>query len=286
MKDAKETIENTMTEIEIKAHVAEPARTESIIRGFATLTKETTKSDVYWARGNVDGTWALDRRSVIAAKSLAASFAVALVAATCAIAGYGKTVILGVCLGGFALVAILSWALGRGREGGARKNARDSGKTGDSIATGDATRPIKVRIRDESGSVVVTYKRKELRDEIEVNDEREFAIDDRASFEALIADLGFKPYITKEKRTKTFSYRASDGTDVSIELSLVAGLGWFAELEILADGPDDEFTAAAQRTLRSTLALMGIPESAIETRYYTDMLREAAKLDRSHFPNK
>jgi predicted adenylyl cyclase CyaB len=285
-----------MTEIEIKAHVADPVATEKILRGFATLKKETTKSDVYWSRGNVergadDGSWALDRRAVNAAKSLGASFAVAIAAAVCAMAGCGKTVILGVCLGGFAIVAILSWALGRGRDDGERKSARKKNPRA-TIRAGmrdDAARPIKVRIRAEGGSVVVTYKRKEIQGEIEVNDEREFAIDDRAAFEALISDMGLTPYISKEKSTKTFAYRASDGTDVSIELSLVAGLGWFAELEILADGPDEGRIAAARRTLRSTLALMGIPDSSIETRYYTDMLREAGEAGesgRSHFPSE
>lgn len=277
-----------MTEIEIKAHVADPAATEAIVRGFATLQKVTTKSDVYWARGlggtqsdavpSDGGTWALDVRAVNAAKSIGASFAVAIAAAVCAIAGCGKSVILGVCLGGFAIVAVLSWALNRKSTGTAKGMASARGE--------GAASPITVRIRDENGAIAVTYKRKEMRGDVEVNDEREFSIDARASFEALIADLGFKPYISKEKSTKTFAYRAPDGTEVGIELSLVAGLGWFAELEILADEPSERQTDAARRTLRSTLALMGIPEVAIETRYYTEMLREAESLGRSHAPSR
>ena len=145
---------------------------------------------------------------------------------------------------------------------------------------------VKVRIREEravdggqqagTGTTVVTYKRKELQGDIEVNDEREFTIDDRGAFEILIGDLGFVPYIQKEKDTKSFSYRAPDGFDVTIELSLVAGLGSFVELEILADNPSPEETSRAQCVLRETLLRCGISESAIERRYYTDMLAESA----------
>lgn len=138
--------------------------------------------------------------------------------------------------------------------------------------TEEVTRPVKVRIRDENGAVVVTYKRKELQNDIEINDEREFSIDDRAAFEALITDLGFTPYISKEKKTKTFALRTTDKIAVTIELSLVAELGWFVELEILADNPDENETTRARTTLRETLAKCGVPESAIESRYYTDML--------------
>jgi adenylate cyclase class 2 len=127
-------------------------------------------------------------------------------------------------------------------------------------------------VRAEAGETVVTYKRKELQGDIEVNDEREFSIGNRAAFESLITDLGFKPFITKEKQTKTFSYAAEGVTSVGIELSLVTGLGWFVELEILADDPDEAETARARAVLRETLAKCGIDPSAIESRYYTDML--------------
>jgi predicted adenylyl cyclase CyaB len=215
-----------MTEIEIKAHVADPDSTEKTIRAFAAFTSRVFKSDAYW-----------------------------------------------------------------------KKN--DGGTAGDDIAeaSGPAapTPPVKVRIREErqaeggteaagTGTTVVTYKRKELQGDIEVNDEREFTIDDRSAFETLIGDLGFVPYIRKEKDTKSFSWQAPGGCTVTIELSLVAGLGWFVELEILADYPSPEETARAQNLLRETLKRCGIPESAIERRYYTDMLAEATP--RSHLPKQ
>jgi adenylate cyclase class 2 len=292
-----------MTEIELKAHVADPAGTEAIIRGFATFIKETNKSDTYWARPataaqsagatgvahndpplasgangarEAGNTWELNQATKITAYSLVASFAVALAAAGCALVGASKYVILGVCLGGFALVAAVSFILKR-RAGNQSVTQPSSVARGTCAESDDGDsagrRPIKVRIREEDGKTVVTYKRKELQGDIEVNDEREFAIDDRAAFEALIADLGFAPDIAKEKTTKCFEYRAPDGTVVNVELSLVGALGWFIELEILAEEPSEAQTASAQRTLRATLALAGIGESAIEPRYYTDMLK-------------
>ncbi len=177
-----------MTEIEIKARVADPVATEAAIRAFARFERETVKLDEYW-----------------------------------------------------------------GLEGPA-----------DSFT--------KVRIREEDGVSTVTYKRKETRGDIEVNDEREFTVSDRSALECLLEDLGFAVYVKKEKRTKTFSCRAGNGTPVAIELSLVARLGWFVELEILAENPDEEYVARAESALRETLARCGVPESAIERRFYTEML--------------
>ncbi len=183
-----------MTEIEIKARVADPAKTENAIRAFASFERETIKRDEYWG---------LD--------------------------------------------------VPEGREG----------------PTGSF---MKVRVRDEDGVSTVTYKRKETRGDIEVNDEREFSVSDRSALECLLEDIGFAIYIKKEKATKSFRCRAGDGTPVTIELSLIAGLGWFVELEILADEPDEGTIACAEAALRETLAKCGIPESAIERRFYTEML--------------
>ncbi len=52
----------------------------------------------------------------------------------------------------------------------------------------------------------------------------------------------------------------------------MARLGWFVELEILAENPDEEYVARAESALRETLARCGVPESAIERRFYTEML--------------
>ena len=202
-----------MTEIELKAHVRDPAETERIILGFAEARGEVLKRDVYWRRPGPESPPG---------------------------AGPAKS--------------------------GAGSSARSIDEA------------IKLRIRDEGGKAVVTYKRKELRADIEVNDEREFAVSDRAALECLITDLGFEPYISKEKRTKSFAFAGDGGIPVTIELSLVTGLGWFVEIEILMENPGETETGRARKLLRETLARCGIPESELEPRFYTDLLREREAL--------
>lgn len=145
----------------------------------------------------------------------------------------------------------------------------------ESMTTSDdpvETKSVKVRLREENDEVFVTYKRKEVQGQIEVNDEQEFMISDRKAFEVLLGDIGFAPYITKNKKTKSFSSIATDGTEITIELSMLEGLGYFIEIEILADNPDAAETTRAQNMLFETLHTCGIDESAIESRYYTDLL--------------
>jgi adenylate cyclase class 2 len=261
-----------MTEIELKAHVADPAETERIIRTFADFRKETEKSDAYWKRPGMDDpentageakpvSPAYEKLPVFAAISIAFTFLAALAAAIAVTAGAGKTAVIAICLGA-ASVDLVAGIVTLGKRGrkktAAPKNAR----------------PVKVRIRNEDGETVVTYKRKEVQGGIEVNDEREFTIDDAAAFEALLVDLDFAPFIEKHKTTKSFYLKEDDGTELTIELSLVRDLGWFVEIEILANSPDAAETERARATLMRTLGRCGIPESAIEGRYYTEMLAD------------
>jgi predicted adenylyl cyclase CyaB len=279
-----------MTEIEIKAHVADPAGTERIIRGFAEFRKEAVKSDTYWkiapektqvsraipatnpARKSAGRE--IDTQTIAAAVATGLTFLFAIAAVVSVLSGADKKIAIYICLGGFITTTVVSWLIKRSLDGANAKREKNAPQDARGESNGTADAPVKIRIREEDGDVVVTYKKKELRGDTEVNDEREFTVNDRAAFEALVTDIGFDPYISKEKNTKSFSYRAPDGTEVTIELSLVARLGWFAELEILAENPTKEETERAQRILRATLALSGIPESAIEPKYYTDMLRE------------
>lgn len=143
--------------------------------------------------------------------------------------------------------------------------------------------PRKVRIREEDGTLTVTYKRKEIRGETEVNNESEFTIDNRESFEAFISDVGFSPSNVKEKRTRRWTCsmpidarQAGETREIGIELSLVANLGWFLELEALIETPDDKMIDGVRHALLELLARCGIPETALESRYYTEMLADRA----------
>lgn len=293
-----------MTEIELKAHVADPVETEKRIRAFASFRSETVKKDCYWTAGggseptlqpvsaqaprqadraasvqpDIVAEHASDKMTVTAAATVAGTMAVAIVAAGLAVAGAGKIVIIGLCLGTALLSAIASIVTGMRSRPPVRSTRTEPTRE-------EAPRRLKVRLREEvagdetPAQTIVTYKRKELAGNIEVNDEKEFSIDNREDFEALLGDLGFRLEIRKEKATKTFDWTAPDGTAVGIELSLVGDLGWFVEIEILAESPGDAEIARAQGHVRSALTRCGIPESAVETRFYTDMIAELTRAD-------
>jgi adenylate cyclase class 2 len=140
----------------------------------------------------------------------------------------------------------------------------------------DPRHPIRVRRESFTGPggetahiTLVTYKTKEIRDRIEVNRELEFEVSGGSAFEELLSLLGFEKGACKLKRGWSWNCRG-----ITVELSEIEGLGWFAELEILADEDLPETTAGARRRLLDLLGELGIPEDQIEERYYTEMLRE------------
>jgi adenylate cyclase class 2 len=159
------------------------------------------------------------------------------------------------------------------------------------ISTAQNIFPSGLRVRRERGvdgaglikaAVLVTYKTKENRDGIEVNDEREFAItgtepadrgaaDSAAVFEDLLGRLGLKPDIRKEKRG--WAWNLGGQPPVLAELSLVKDLGWFLELEILAEDQEEGTVTESRNRLLLFLEKLDIPPERIERRPYTEMLR-------------
>ena len=140
--------------------------------------------------------------------------------------------------------------------------------------------PSGLRIRSEKRSFpdgkeeslcFVTCKNKEVRDGIEINDEREFSVEPAFEFEEFIRKLGFKPVRSKEKRGWAFSKNG-----ITAELLEVKGLGWFIELEIIANTSNAETFEAGKKRLLDLLTDLGIANDAIESRFYSEMLYEAA----------
>jgi adenylate cyclase class 2 len=147
-----------------------------------------------------------------------------------------------------------------------------------------------VRIRRETATArdgavesvtLVTYKAKEVRGSMEINDEKEFSVKAPpgggaggaeaalGAFEGLLEMLGLKPGMSKKKRGRSWKYG-----NITVELSDVEGLGCFLELEILADDDEPETVELARRSLLGLLGLTGVSEDRIETRYYNEMLAE------------
>lgn len=125
---------------------------------------------------------------------------------------------------------------------------------------------------ETSGIVYVTYKSKETREGIEINDEKEFEVSGAEEFEELIGLWGFEKGIAKKK--KGWAYRHGR---INAELCQVEGLGWFIELEILGDKKDGETLDRAREELLRFLEDLGIGREKLESRYYTEMLRAATQ---------
>jgi len=153
--------------------------------------------------------------------------------------------------------------------------------------------PSGVRVRRESGidadsmaheSVLVTYKIKEISGGLEVNHESEFTVSDAGLFEALLGRLGLSRAICKEKEgwAWTIPPQTAGQPPILAELSLVAGLGWFLEIEILAADDGEQTVKKSRGRLFALLEKLEIPVEWIEARPYTAMLREISNGDKKH----
>ena len=124
----------------------------------------------------------------------------------------------------------------------------------------------------EENSVIITYKNKEIRDGIEINDEKEFQILSQTGngaevFEDFLTRVHLGPGSGKRKKGWAYSVHG-----ITAELHEVEGLGWFLELEILADNGREETVSNGRKRLLEILASLGIGGEAIENRPYMQML--------------
>jgi adenylate cyclase class 2 len=124
---------------------------------------------------------------------------------------------------------------------------------------------------DEGGKALVTCKIKEVRDGIEINDEREFTVSGAAAFEDLLRRLGLEPETRKHKQGWAWFVGS-----IHAELCEVSGekrsLGWFLEIEIIEEAAEAPAVAAAREKLLGFLDTLAIPRSRIEDRFYSDLL--------------
>jgi predicted adenylyl cyclase CyaB len=140
------------------------------------------------------------------------------------------------------------------------------------------------RLREESGSTVVTLKEKRRDGGVETNRELEFGISDRPAFAELMRRAGCEPYYVKSKRGESFAAPVDSALPcetATIEVFEVSGLGDFVEIEILVPEGDGEAADRAARELRILLSRAGVPESDIEPRFYSELLAEAGLAPRS-----
>jgi adenylate cyclase class 2 len=130
-------------------------------------------------------------------------------------------------------------------------------------------------IRNGVQTARITYKAKEIRDDLEVNHEREFTVSEGDVFEELLTVLGLIPIKRKRKTGWAWVYDSDVITiteGITVELALVERLGYFIELEILANNDAPATVASARERLLAMLDLLGIARNRVESRYYTELL--------------
>jgi adenylate cyclase class 2 len=126
------------------------------------------------------------------------------------------------------------------------------------------------RLRQQGSRAIATAKVRRLVEGTEVNQEIEFEVSAPDEYRRFVLEyLGFEPHIDKHKRTLVFRHPKA-----TVELSEVMGLGWFLEVEVLADS-EDELEAVSRGVLdpifRECLQWLG----PVEERQYTALLKEA-----------
>jgi adenylate cyclase class 2 len=150
---------------------------------------------------------------------------------------------------------------------------------------------LRVRQEQTAGAerTLLTWKTKEKRNGIEVNHEKELSVSDAALCGELLAALGLRKRTVKHK--EGWSWKAGDITAELCEVSgFTAGkdgaaggetsvsLGWFLELEIIAEDAAPETVSTARGRLLTLLEKAGLGENALESRYYTEMLAASKSL--------
>lgn len=149
---------------------------------------------------------------------------------------------------------------------------------------------ISVRLRKESKKTeqgteiknIFTYKQKEIKQaaskiETELNDEKECTVSDFAPIEEFLKDSGFILTLHKKKSVEGYILNTGFGT-ANIEVCNVPPLGDFIEIEILSKTKDEKTVKNIQNELVKILQRCKIPESDIESKYYSEMLREAQEV--------
>jgi adenylate cyclase class 2 len=135
--------------------------------------------------------------------------------------------------------------------------------------------------------ILVTWKTKEVRDGLEVNDEREFALLPDSGTEPLLGNSPVRdaPHRALEALEELFSRlglspgygKQKDGWawrcgPVLAELLEVPPLGFFLEMETLLEDPSPEALAQGRADLLSFLDSLDIGRDQIEDRYYSELL--------------
>ncbi len=137
------------------------------------------------------------------------------------------------------------------------------------------------RMRYNGKNYVVNFKKwlkKYWKSGIVVKEEFEFEVKDKNSFLALMRDLDFVNWVRKIKITETYQHKKYP--KVFIELNYVKHLGYFIEIEYLANKNEIE---NAKRKILSVLNELKVKPKEIDNVGYTKMLWKKGFRDTKYF---
>jgi len=126
------------------------------------------------------------------------------------------------------------------------------------------------RIRETDERIMVTMKKKVRKGNMEINQEKEYEIDDAGLFEKILEQSGYEKLIEKNKLSDV--YRVGR---FNVEVNEVDNLGKFVEMEFLTN--EEEEIEPVMDEMLKLLDELGIPRDNIEPRYYIEMLNEKMK---------
>ncbi len=123
-----------------------------------------------------------------------------------------------------------------------------------------------LRIRKMGKIYQINFKQSlSFKHHIHAKKETEFSVGAIDDFLSLLSEFGFKRWVRKEKRSEIYTL----GKHFHIELNNVKGLGWFVEVEYLAQPSE---VAYAQKEVMKVLSLLGFKEQDCVEEGYTKLL--------------
>jgi len=142
------------------------------------------------------------------------------------------------------------------------------------------------RIRNAGKEHTVNFKKwlRHLWDkDLIVKEEFEFKIKTKylKHFLSLLQDLGFEEWVKKRKTSESYLYKKDKR--VIIEINKVEHLGYFMEIEYLAQPRE---LKKAKKIIRQVLKELGIKQKDIENTGYTKMLWDKGIKDKKYFMMK
>lgn len=137
------------------------------------------------------------------------------------------------------------------------------------------------RIRNDGDSYVINFKKwlkKYWTNEIVIKEEYEFETKSPNKFLYLMKDLGFRQWLKKFKISESYTYKKNK--KVNIEINKVRHLGYFMEIEYIAEKKEMK---KAVKTVYNILNELEINFKKVTNIGYTKMLWEKGIKDKKHW---